>query len=124
MAYTPQSNPQPTGAVTVTTPGAPVQLTKAMQSVVVGSGYMVGSSSDIVPCNKINLNAIPANVGSVYIGQQTMVRATLAGVIAVLAKNTGVSITNNVSMNIYDLSKLYVDADNGSDGIYGSIDTV
>jgi|ERR1700722_6659110 len=124
MAYLPQLNPQPIGAVTVTTPGTPVQLTSTLQTVVVGSGFLVSDAATHVPCNKINLNAIAANTGSVYIGQQTMVRSTLAGVIAVLAKGTGLSITQNVALNTYDLSKLYIDADSGGDGCYGSIDTV
>ena len=129
MAYTPQLNPQPIGNVTVATPGTPVQLTTAMQSVNVGSGKMC-TATDTVPCNKISFlastitQAGAGNTGNIYIGQQTMVRATLAGVIAVIPPGTAFSITNNVSMNIYDLSKLYVDADTANDGVYGSIDTV
>lgn len=129
MSYTPQFNPQPFGNVVVPTPGTPVQLTSVMQNITVGSGKMC-ASTDPVLCNKISLIASPitqggsGNTGNLYIGQKTMVRATLAGVVAVIAPGGGFSVTNNVSMNIYDLSQWYVDADNANDGVYGSADTV
>lgn len=129
MAYTAQLNPQPLGNVTVTTPGTPVQITKTLQATVVGSGFMC-LSTDIVACNKLVLIASPisqagaGNTGNIYIGSSTMVRATLAGVIAVIPPGGSYSITNNVSMNIYDANKLYVDSDTASDALYGSIDTV
>lgn len=83
-----------------------------------------------VPCNKINLNtstithAGAGNTGKVYIGTATMVRATLAGVIAVLVPGAGVSVTNNVSLNTYAFQFWYIDADTAGDGVYGTIETV
>ncbi len=53
-----------------------------------------------------------------------MVKATGAGVIAVLLPGQSFTITNNVGMNIYDLNKLYLDSDTASDGCIGSIDTI
>ncbi len=129
MAYCPQSAPQPTGPVTVPTPGTPVQLTQFMQTITVGSGKMC-VATDAVLCNKIVITASPytqagaGNTGNVYVGQQTMVKATGAGVIAVLLPGQSFTITNNVGMNIYDLSKLYLDADTASDGVMGAIDTI
>lgn len=129
MAYVCQSTPQPIGPVTVTTPGTPVQLTAFMQTITVGSGTMC-VATDAVLCNKISITASPythtgvGNTGAVYIGQQGMVKATGAGVIAVIYPGQSFSITNNVGMNIYDLSKLYIDADTAADGCIGAIDTI
>lgn len=129
MAYTPQSVPEPIGPVTVPTPGTPVQLTTFMQTITVGSGKMC-VATDAVLCNKISLTASPythsgvGNTGAVYVGQQSMVKATGAGVIAVIYPGQSFAITNNVGMNIYDLSKLYLDSDTASDGIIGSLDTI
>lgn len=127
--YTPQLNPQPIGNVNVAVPGTPVQLTLTMQSITVGSGTMC-AAADPVLFNKFSVitstitHSGAGNTGNVYIGSATMVRATLAGVIVVLQPGTNWNIANNVSMNIYDLSKLYIDGDTAGDGVYGAIDTV
>ena len=131
MAYTPQFNPQPLGAVTVATPGTPVRLTIALLNNDPTTGKPATTlATDPVVCNKIGLAANPlthagaGNTGKIYVGSASLNRTTLAGVIAVIAPGGGYSITNNVGMNIYDASKYYVDADNAGDGLYGSIDTV
>lgn len=129
MAYLAQSVPQPIGPVTVPTPGTPVQLTQFMQTITVGSGKMC-TATDAVLCNKISIIASPythtgaGNTGKIFIGQQSMVKATGAGVIVVLFPGQSFSITNNVGMNIYDLNNLWMDADTASDGCIGSIDTI
>lgn len=129
MAYTPQFNPQPIGAVNVASPGTPVQLTSVMATVNVGSGKLC-TSSDSVPTNKIFLAANPlthggaGNTGKVYIGQQDMNKSTLVGVIAVISAGGTWSITHPVGLNVYQFDKWYIDADNASDGVYGEIDTV
>lgn len=133
MAYTPQFNPQPIGAVTVVTPGTPVQLTATLQTVnrpTGQSGKIVDSASDSVPTNKIFLSANPlahsgaGNTGKVYIGQQTMDKTTLVGVVAVIPAGGTWSITHPVGLNVYQFDKWYVDADNASDSVYGEIDTI
>lgn len=130
MAYCPQSNPQALGNVTVATPGTPVQITKTLQSTAAGSGNIVGSSTDPVLCNLISIITSPitqaggGNTGKVYIGSSGMVRATLAGVIAVLSPGQSIPLTINVALNAFDANKLYVDADTANDGIYGSLFTV
>ncbi len=130
MAYTPQLNPQPLGNVLVATPGTPVQITLTLQSTAAGSGNVVNASTDEVLCNKINIisstitHTGAGNTGKIYLGSSAMVRATLAGVIAVIAPGGSYSITTNVNLNAYDANKLYLDADTANDGAYGSIDTV
>lgn len=127
MALTVQFNPQPFGVVTVATPGTPVQLASNLPSF---SPPVTGSVTDQIPCNKIsfiantNAHSGAGNTGNVYIGQKTMNKTTLAGVVVVLPKATSFPVTNNVSMNIYQFDQWYVDADNAGDGVYGSFDTV
>lgn len=125
MAFNPAFKPQPFGNVTVVTPGTLVQLALNL----VGLG-VTAAVTDNVYCNKLSIITSPithggvGNTGYVYIGTATMVRATLAGVIAVLSPGQSFPITNNVSMNIYQFEKYYLDADTAGDGVYGSIDTV
>lgn len=91
---------------------------------------VAGAANDHVPCNKISLvtspitHSVAGNTGKVYIGTSAMVRATLAGVIAVLAPGAAVSLTNNVSLNTYAFELWYMDADTAGDGVYGTIETV
>ena len=131
MATTIQYNPQPLGAVTVVTPGTKVRLTINLLTADPTTGKVVTTAAtDSVPCNKIGLAANPlsqagaGNTGKVYIGSQSMSRTTLLGVVAIILPGGSYSITNNVSMNIYDASQWYVDADNAGDSIYGSFDMV
>lgn len=131
MSYTPQFKPQGLGAVTVATPGTPVRLTINLLSADPTTNKVVTTAAtDQVPCNKIGLATNPlthggvGNTGKVYVGSASMNKTTLLGVIAVLSPGGSYSITNNVSMNIYDASTFYVDADTAGDGIYGSVDTV
>ena len=129
--YTPQFNPQPLGAVTVTTPGTPVRLTVNLTTVDPTTNQKVTTNvTDPVVCNKISLAANPlthggaGNTGKVYIGSASMNRSTLLGVIAIIAAGGSYTIVHNVGNDIYDVSKMYVDADTGGDGVYGAIDTV
>ncbi len=120
-------NPQPFGNVQVVTPGTPVQLAINLPNL---SPAVTALVTDQVPCNKISIitstitHAGVGNTGKVYIGMSNMVRATLAGVIAVLVPGSSFPITNNVGQNTYPFEKYYVDADNAGDGVYGSFDEV
>ena len=130
MAYTPVSNPQALGNFTVTTPGTPVQITLALQSLAAGSGYVVGSSTDAVLCNLISIITSPithsgaGNTGKIYLGSKNMVRSTLAGVYAVLSQGQSIPLTVNVALNAFDANQIYIDADNAGDGAYGSLFTI
>jgi len=121
------SNPQALGNVTVTTPGTPVQITLTLQSTAAGSGFVVNSATDQVLCNLININASPithtgaANTGKIYIGSKNMVRATLAGVYAVIPATGSFSWTINVALNAFDVNTFWMDADNSGDGCFGSL---
>lgn len=129
MAYCPQSNPQALGNVTVTNPGTPVQITLTLQSTTAGSGHVVNSTTDAVLCQQISIVASPithsgsGNIGAVYLGSATMVRATLAGVIAVIQAGQSYPLSQNVANNVFDANKLYIDADNAGDGVYGALFT-
>ena len=132
MALTVQFSPQPFGNVTVANPGTPVQLATNLPTLspAVTSPAVAGVVTDHIPCNKISIITSTitqdgaGNTGKVYIGQQSMVRSTLVGVVFVLSPGQSVPVTNNVSMNIYQFDQWYVDADNAGDGVYGSFDVV
>lgn len=130
MAYTSQNQPQPLGNVLVPSPGTPVQITATLQTTAAGSGYIVGSPTDDVPCKMISIISSPithtgaGNTGSIYFGVKGMVKATLAGVIAVLTPGQSIPVTVQDTVNPMDANKFYVDADNANDGFYGSILTL
>lgn len=130
MSYVPQFSPQPLGHVLVATPGTPVQITQTLQSTAAGSGNIVGSSTDAVPCKMISISASPithsgtGNTGILYLGTKNMVRATLAGVIALIYPGQTLPVTVGDSVNPLDANTLYVDADTGSDGFFGSLYTL
>ncbi len=115
--FNPQILPQPIGPVIVAVAGTPVPLTQKLVSL----GLM--SATDVLQVNKVFLNAIPTNNGNIYVGLQTMNKATLQGVIAVLVGSLGAwSIVNNVGLNVYQAHKWWVDADNAGEGLGGSVD--
>ena len=117
--YSPQSNPQPIGAVKVPSPGTPVPLNTAL----VAAGLCV--ATDAIPVNKVSLVSLPSNTGNVYIGIAGMNKATLSGVLYVFSSaNTAWQITNNQADNTYRLDRMYVDADNANEGIYGAVDQI
>lgn len=94
------------GIVNVTTSGTPQQLTSS-----------VTETKDlwIRP-----LKTLPGtgNTGNIYIGNSTMVKATCVGVMLVIKTGDNpVHIERpRTSGEFYDLSKLYIDADNSGDG--------
>ena len=124
------SNPQALGNVTVTTPGTPVQITLALQSTASGSGFVVNSATDQVLCNLISILASPithsgaGNTGNIFIGSKNMVRATLAGVYAVISATGSFSWTVNVAVNAFDANTFWLDSDTAGDGLYGSLFTI
>lgn len=132
MALTVQFNPQPFGQVLSVTPGTPVQLAKNLPGFtpVVALANGSGVVTDSIPSNKLSVIASPlthsgaGNTGNVYIGMSNLNRTTLAGVVAVLTPGSSIPVTNNVSLNIYQFEKWYMDADNAGDGVYGSFDVV
>lgn len=109
----------------VTVPGTPVRLITALVS-----AGIITAATDIVQVNKISISASvisqagAGNTGNIYIGTPTMVKATLAGVVAVIAPGGSWGITNNVGMNVYEFQNWYVDADTANDAATGSIDQV
>lgn len=130
MAYTPQNNPQPLGNVLIPSPGTPVQITATLQTIAAGSGFIVQSATDIVPCKMISVMASSitqtgaGNTGKLYFGVKGMVKATLAGVIAVLYPGQSIPITVQDTVNPLDANTFYVDCDTAGDGFFGSLYTL
>src|ERR1700690_658377 len=102
MSITPQS----LGLVAVTAAGTPQQLT---------STHVEVKDFWITP-----LKALPStgNVGNIYIGTSTMVKATGVGVFRVIKTGDAPQHIERprTSGEFYDLSQWYIDADNNSDG--------
>lgn len=125
MAYNPVMVPQPTGKVSVATPGVPVPIVNTLLTTAnPGGGFVLGALTDDVPCNKININAPSGNTGLLYLGQADMIRATMAGVIGTIPPGGSFSLTTNISLNSYHAQKFCLDADNAADFGFGSIDQV
>ncbi|MEP6715561.1 MAG: hypothetical protein ABJC09_08290 [Terriglobia bacterium] len=114
--YRQLNRPQPIGPVKVTTPGTAVSLVATLIA------NSLCAPGEPVCVNKIDIQALPANTGSVYIGFAGMNRATLANVIAVLRSGQDWSVTNNVGINTYSADTMFIDADNPGEGVFGSID--
>lgn len=96
------------GLKTVPTPGTPVQL-----------------STTSIPCDKVNLEPMKAsaaaNTGNIYVGLSTMVKATLVGVLYVLAPGqpaTTVEPPGGERLELQDdVSNYWIDADTANDGV-------
>lgn len=99
------------GKVTVGTPGTPVQVT-INQAV----------PNARLACNALMIQALPSNVGKVYVGLVGLNKSTLAQAIAVLATPTlntipaysATALNAPGGLNMVDF---YVDADNVNDGV-------
>lgn len=99
------------GRVRIVTPGVLVRVT--VNQPVPSARYA---------CHGVMFQALPSNVGNVYIGLSGLVRATLAQVLAVLAIPTVNSFPTfsaalTLAPNAVQLQDLYIDADNANDGV-------
>ena len=99
------------GKFTVTTPGTLVRLT---------SGQTTPAAK--YSCHAIMVQALPANVGKVYIGTSAMSRAALTGLYAILPLPSTTSIpvftaALTLAPNSLNLADLFIDADNANDGV-------
>jgi hypothetical protein len=95
------------GKVTVTTPGTIVQL-----------------STSVLNCNTAYFQALSSNTGKIYVGVAGLNKATGAGLLRVIEPPTSSPTTldswnpaSGVSVAPIDFSKLYIDADNPSEGL-------
>jgi hypothetical protein len=95
------------GRLNVTTPGTPVPL----------------SSDSTARVAKIYFQVVPGLTGKGYIGKKTMVRASLANVVRVLAPNPsgGLSdaffLESKQDSDVLNLSEYYVDMDVAGEGL-------
>ena len=83
------------------------------------------SSQIRTACHAFMVEALPTNVGNIYIGLSNMNKATMVGVVAVLAKptaNTIPSFSSTVSYapSALDLAQIFIDADSSGDGVVAS----
>ena len=102
---------QAVGKITVTVAGVPV---------IVSTGAAL--SPGRYACHEVLIQALPTNVGKVYIGTATMNKATFTNLFAVLAVPTANQIPTfsaalTLSAAAIDLTDLYIDADAANDGV-------
>lgn len=108
------------GKITVPVPGTPVQVTATPQYQ--AALQAAGISPVFKTVQAILFQAWKGNAGQTYIGTATMVKATGAGVSAVLVAPTATSLptwgaSNHLSPAGVDASALYLDADTANDGV-------
>lgn len=105
------------GAITVPTPGTPVQATNGLPN---PSAYKL--------CHGIMIEALPTNVGKLYVGLFGMVKGTYVGVLAVLPAPTTNSYPSwsasiGYAPNAIEVTQVYLDADSANDGAIISLVT-
>ncbi len=105
-----------TGKVAVTTPGTPVNL--PVPTSVAGSLGAQGFTT----VHAFVVQALAGNTGKVYIGLAGMVKSTLVGVLVVLPVPTAnliptFSVSLTEAANALSLSDIWIDADNGGEGV-------
>jgi hypothetical protein len=95
------------GLVTVATPGTPQPLT--------------ATPTRAFQWLATPIKALPAtaNVGNIYLGTSAMVKATGVGVYRVITPTTLPVASGRLddSVATWDLSQIYIDADNSTDGL-------
>jgi hypothetical protein len=102
---------QSIGKLTVAVPGTLVRATS-------------GQANPAQPfsCHGVLFQALPANVGRVYIGSSVLNRAALTGVFSVLVIPTATiipsfSVALTIAPNGIKLDDFWVDADTATDGV-------
>jgi hypothetical protein len=103
------------GKFTVAAAGTPVRLTS-----------QEATPNEYYPVHGILIQALPDNVGKVYIGNSTMNRAARTDLFGVLAIPTANSIPTysaalTLSPNAIQLKDFYIDADTATDGVIVSV---
>ncbi len=98
------------GKVPVTVPGTPVPAYGTLSAREYNQGV-----------HGVMFQALPANVGLVYIGASNMNKSTLVGVYAVLAIPTtnskpSFSVAQTISPNGLSLKEFFIDADQAGEG--------
>lgn len=103
------------GKVTVVTPGTPVQATVNQSS-----------PNTRIPAYSIMFQALPGNVGSVYVGLIGLNKSTLAQVVAIIAVPTtnsspAFTVTITYAPGGLNVADFYIDANNAQDGVLVSL---
>lgn len=106
------------GPLLVATPGTPVRSTTN----VTANAHGINNTPTNFACHAVLFQALPGNTGKVYLGTAGLVRATLAGVMAVLAVPTAnaipaFSVAHTLAPAGITLSDIFVDADVTNDGV-------
>jgi len=115
------TNPFALGKV-VPTPGTPANLCSNFPS-----AYGQPTPGANLIANQMQVRALPprgvtaGNVGQVYIGESTMNKATLAGVLCVLQPGESISMGTPNAANTLAVGSYFVDSDTAGDGVYALI---
>lgn len=106
---------KPLGRFLVPVAGTPVRLTSTQTN-----------PAESFPCHGVYIQALPTNLGKVYVGTSAMNKATLAEVIAIIAIPSAGNLPAftaalTLAPNAINLSDLYLDVDTGSEGALVSV---
>ena len=79
-----------------------------------------------VACHGVLIQALPTNVGRVYVGDAALNRATFGGLYAILATPSGSLIPTfsaalTLAPNAINVADLFLDVDNAGDGVIVSV---
>lgn len=112
------------GKVSVPAAGTPVQLTATQQYKDAIAAAKL--SAQFVTATAVLIQAADGNTGKTYVGKQGMVKATLAGVNAVLVAPTDTfipsfGIASQLSPAGVDLSEIWFDAATNGEGVLVSL---
>jgi len=117
MATPPTISPFPLGKLT-TAPNTPIRLTANYPSLY-GNWTIDGGISRDLWANSMELIADLSNQGNIYIGTQTMNKATLVGVIRVIRPGESWVLENNIGGATYHVGDYFMDQDVANDFIHG-----
>jgi hypothetical protein len=82
---------------------------------VAAAGTAQPLSATSIPASRVLVTAKSSNTGSVYLGAEN-VNSTSYGVI--LAAGDAQPLDAVSELNVYDLSKIFIDADNNGEGVW------
>lgn len=111
-------NPVPLGKVTVAVPGTLIKLTvnfPDMDTAAVGQPLHAAV---------LFIQALPGNIGPVYLGTVGLVRATGVGVYVSLAAGEGFTLSVQGAANPFNILDYRLDADAATDAVFASFTVV
>jgi hypothetical protein len=106
---------KPIGRFLVPVAGTPVRLTSTQPN-----------PAETFSCHGVFIQALPTNVGKVYVGTSALNKTTLVGVIAIIAIPTANNLPAftaalTLAPNAINLADLYLDVETGGEGALVSV---